>query len=923
MKFVKTKIRRVISNLPGTIRTPACIVIALVLCVPYLAWPPNKAEASISVVGTPTTAITNNSTSMTIDKPTGTVEGDFMLATVAISSTATASISGWTRISPNPVANDPIFCAPSVVTHTSVHTFYKFAGASEGASYSATWTGPTYGAGGITTYKGVDSTTPIDTSPNGYCAQNGDSGGTVMFSSSAGLSTVTNNARVIGVWAQRTSNGNPNSISESALPPSYPAMTERVKTNSAATCGAGCNTNQAAVLQADRVQATAGQVAPGRAVSTQSGAYVIHMFALRPAPAIEQSAYRFSVNADNTTPAYITDNLSTGNDRVNGTTLDAISSVFYTVGDNGTNWVIEKRRVADGALCTASNCGTQFGTGGRIIEDIAASATETAYAVAVDPSGGFIYVVGMDNAIGGGQWRTEKRNMLTGALVSGFGNGGIVVSNPSSGLDEALAVKLDTISGYLYVGGYDGTGNNQWRIEKYRTGDGGLCTAANCGTQFGLNGVYLLDISTGDDRISNLELDPTNTYLYVSGFDAKNTRTQWTMYKLRADSAAACTAAACGTQFGVNGLYNSDPSNRDDKIIALQVDSASGAIYIGGYESLDNSTTRTQWRIEKITLDTGAKVTAFGNNGSCFQQNTGAVCATFSTGSDKVLDMDLDGAGGYVYVIGVKDEAGANSEWQLQKRNRSDGSLVTGWATNGTSPLNPSPNQDPPNSIIVDIDRGLLWAIGGDRTLGTTNMQWYFTQLQLDTGTLWLAPENTIAGASTNSTFRLRLLLHITETDLLATSARQFKLKYAPKVGTCDTAFVGESYADVLNTGNAEIMYHDNPSNTDAAAAVALTGDPTHSSDIRVLETIEESNNFTNTTNVLNGQDGLWDFVLKDNNAFGAYCFKVVNSNEVGLDSYTVIPEVTFCKDDPKTTALLRHGTFFCEGLKKSFFWTQ
>ncbi len=873
-------------------------IMCLVLLAPIIILPPQKAHAAIAYRSSSTLANSANGTTATITKPASVASGDVLIVTIASyggpNNYCDGTLTGWTTINYVSQIGGGAMCSK---------TMWRAAGGSEPASYVFNFVAS--GANrtlGMSAYTGVDNTNPID---NNGASESINSGLGGTTATATGFTTVALNTMLVAsfVGASNTANGT-----------GSPSMTERYDVS-----GTG-------VTVSSNSQALASAGATGNKTSTVTGTigWAGDMVALAPVrPGLEQSAYRFSVNADNNTPAFIADNLSAADDTARGTAFDPVNSMFFTVGDNGTNWVIEKRRIADGALCTSTNCGTTFGTAGRVTHDIASSATEKAYDLDIDPAGGFIYIVGMDNAAGAGQWHIQKRDMMSGALITSFDGDGSVVSNPSSGLDEATTLQLDTINNYLYVGGYDniGANDNSWSLRKYRTDNGAICTAANCGILFGTAGSYTFDPSNKDDRISAIETDPTNTYLYLAGYTtAPSGRTDWKMQKMLASSAALCTAVNCGTEFGTAGTYTSDPTARDDQILALQVDSASGAIYISGFEQ--DTTNSKQWRIEKITLGAGTLVAAFGGSG-CTTNIAGAICQKFTTnGDDKIFSMELDGAGGFIYVLGIKDEAGSNSEWRVQKRNRSDGSLVTAWATSGTATINPSVNKDLPASIVIDVERGLMWAVGGDRTLGTSNMQWYFTQLQLDTGTLWLAPQDTVAGASTSITFRLRLLLHISVVDLIA-GEELFKLQYAPKVGTCDTGFVGESYADVLTSGSGEIIFHDNPSNSDAIAAVTLTGDPTHSSDTKVLQTIEEANNFTNTANVLNGQDGLWDFVLKDNNAFGAYCFKVVYSTGVNLTTYSVMPEVTFCKDDPKTSALLRHGTFFCEGIKKSFFWTQ
>lgn len=619
--------------------------------------------------------------------------------------------------------------------------------------------------------------------------------------------------------------------------------------------------------------------------------------------ALEQSSYRFLMNLDAADPRYVVSNLSSSDDTIADAVIDPNSGTFFSVGYSSTNWLIEKRSETDGSLITS------FGTSGQIIEDVASSNSEQAYGIVIDSSAGYIYIVGNDRVPGvaDAQWRIEKRSMSNGNLDTSFDGDGIIQSNVVAAKDdEALAPVLDTTNGYLYVAGYDGNSAEQWHIEKRRTSDGAVCSAANCGTEFGTAGVLTQNLSGGIDRARTIAIDPSNQYLYLAGQDSGTGNTAWRVEKRRASDGAVCSAANCGTQFGTNGVYTSNPTNGSDGVTQFQVDSAGNAIYVGGY---DNSNGR-QWRIEKLDATTGSTISAFGTSG-VVTSNPGA-------GSDEVVDLDLDGAGGYVFIIGI-DANGSNQRWRIEKRNRSDGALVSAFATSGVLNSDPSANNETPGKIMIDVDRSFFWAVGGDRTLSTTNMRWRFEQYQLDNGGVWLSAEDTAGAVSTNITFRLRMLLHTTA--LLSASSAQYKLQYAQKSGTCDTAFTGETYSDVTSSG--EVQYHDNPSLSDATTVVAITGDPTHGAHTNVLQTIEEANDFTNPNSISSGQDGLWDFAMKDSNAFGAYCFRAVNSDGSLFTTYTVVPELSFCKDDPKTESVLRHGAYFCEGIEKAFFWSK
>ncbi|MEA2723833.1 MAG: biosis protein MshQ, partial [Gemmatimonadales bacterium] len=99
--------------------------------------------------------VTTGVTSLTINKPAGTVNGDLMIAAIAVRpNTATITPpAGWTLIrrTNQTAAND-----------NAQATYRKVAGAAEPASYTWTVGAPTGLAGGIMTFYGVDTAAPVD-----------------------------------------------------------------------------------------------------------------------------------------------------------------------------------------------------------------------------------------------------------------------------------------------------------------------------------------------------------------------------------------------------------------------------------------------------------------------------------------------------------------------------------------------------------------------------------------------------------------------------------------------------------------------------------------------------------------------------------------------------------------------------------------
>ncbi len=149
-----------------------------------------------------------------------------------------------------------------------------------------------------------------------------------------------------------------------------------------------------------------------------------------------------------------------------------------------------------------------------------------------------------------------------------------------------------------------------------------------------------------------------------------------------------------------------------------------------------------------------------------------------------------------------------------------------------------------------------------------------------------LAALNTAASSWGSSVFRIRMLIQVATADL-SVGGENFKLQFATKSGSCGAS----TYSDV-DTSSGLMRYLNNGSVSDGAAISTIAGDPTHGGDTRVAQTYEESNNFTNTSSISAGQDGIWDFPIQ-NFANGTYCFRAVKSNGTALDSYEQYPEVS------------------------------
>ena len=221
-----------------------------------------------------------------------------------------------------------------------------------------------------------------------------------------------------------------------------------------------------------------------------------------------------------------------------------------------------------------------------------------------------------------------------------------------------------------------------------------------------------------------------------------------------------------------------------------------------------------------------------------------------------------------------------------------------------------SDNHTPP---YIDVIFAKKTAIS---TLAQSSYRWFANTDTTDVGTPLAAQDTVTYAPQTGIPFRLRMSVHVNDADRGINGAG-LKLQYAQRSGSCDTSFIGESYADV-ETGSGALRYYDNAGPADSDALTTNANDPAHSAHTTRAQTYQEANNFTNAVSAISiGEDGFWDFALVDDSAAPstAYCFRIVRATDDLLDTYSVVPEIV--TDDG-----LGHMMLFWDGGAAPSGWT-
>jgi hypothetical protein len=303
---------------------------------------------------------------------------------------------------------------------------------------------------------------------------------------------------------------------------------------------------------------------------------------------------------------------------------------------------------------------------------------DEAFAVTCD--GTYIYVAGYDCSEGSSnhRWRIQKRNKSDGSVVWD------VNENPSSSDDVVKAIACD--GSYIYMAGYDySPGHPQGRIQKRNKSDGSV--------------VWTVTEHPSDSVAAAITSD--GAYIYLAGYGIGPGNNQWRIQKRnKSDGSVVWT-------------LTEDPSTLADSARAITCDVS--YIYVAGYDS-SQGFGNSQWRIQKRNKSDGSVVWTKTDNPS-----SSAEIAYAITSDDT-----------YIYVAGL-DSSPGDAQWRIQKRNKSDGSLV--WAETD----NPSSSWDEPYAITCD---GTYICVAGyDSSPG--DRQWRIQKRNKSDGSLvWTETEN-------------------------------------------------------------------------------------------------------------------------------------------------------------------------------------
>lgn len=282
----------------------------------------------------------NAGATVTVNKPTGVVQNDFMLVSLEADAIVSSGfgLNGWSHL---PWAID----FKNTTDSGWSNVFYKIAGASEGANYSFTCSGAAGVQASIVAYSGVDTNNPFDSiNLNPYTGTTFDGSGNVTLTAPY-IYTSTDNAMLLWVaLADSTSNSTYTAVN---TPSGYTNRSSGQDASGWNVCG-----------MAELALSAKGYQAAASAVWTQSGstgvtnvgiigAHIALRAAISGNATLTQQHYRFRNDDGSESTATWNAAADTNINLAQGSPIRLRTQIQAALDPASANFQLEYRRVGD------------------------------------------------------------------------------------------------------------------------------------------------------------------------------------------------------------------------------------------------------------------------------------------------------------------------------------------------------------------------------------------------------------------------------------------------------------------------------------------------------------------------------------------------------------------------------------------------
>lgn len=420
--------------------------------------------------------------------------------------------------------------------------------------------------------------------------------------------------------------------------------------------------------------------------------------------------------------------------------------------------------------------------------------------VAIDSVRNVLYSTGpecLGSASCSTNYRVVRRDLTTGNVLTN-GNWGNAVFD-SSKADHAQAVAVD-LQGNVYVTGYTYntpgvvTNNYDYRTVKFDP-NGNLVHGPWD------NAIFSGPVASEEDRAYDIAVDPTGTYVYVTGMSWNGSNFDFAT--IRYDTAGACiTANNC-----IAVRYDSNKGrSAEEAPTKISID-ASGNVYIAGTSY--HPSTNSDYRVVKYT-------SALVQTWASAQFNGGSI--------DLVGDVVVDSSSGNIYVTGASWNTSQNTYDFATVKFNASGVLDSSWTKTFSSP---GANHDWGRGIALD-SRGDVYVVGyieGGGIAGVDYRTIKYAASSVGNQEMWNKPYN-------GGNFDFAQAIAVDASFNVYVTGSPSIVKYAPDA---DIYVVGGSFNGTSNNNDFRVLrYGSNGTLLNAPPLVDYSGSDDGANDVAV-----------------------------------------------------------------------------------------